>query len=140
MKRFINSKATQFALVSMFFILAVIFHCYGVQAEASSTPAFTGDVTWKVDAEVEATLLSCEVKPYKGWKKSVCHFELNIKNKADRSLRFRVRIMLSEEGLGCGGFVPRKTKLKPGEEMKVVYPVRYEKIPEAIVITVNTVE
>jgi len=127
------------------FGIAVILAFFGctVSMYKPAGPVECGaKIKWQVAGEAEVTYFKCFVKEYKGWKRSVLHFAIKVRNKSDRPQRFRVNFILPEQGLATGGLLPRKGKppiLKPGEEAEGTYPVRFHRIPSEVEVVIRTV-
>lgn len=108
----------------------------------SAPVACNTKIKWDVAKEADITFLNCGIKEYSGWKKSVLHFEVGVKNKSDKPQRFRVQIMLPEEGVAGGGLLPASGKppvLEPGKEAKGTYPVNVERVPKKVNVVVKTI-
>lgn len=125
-----------------FIILILGLGCAGVAYKPSGLVECDSNIKWEVAKEADITLLKCFIKEYTGWGKSVLHYEVGIKNKSDQPQRFRVQIMVPEEGVAGGGLLPAEGKppaLAPGKEAKGMYPVNIEKIPKKVAIVVKTI-
>ena len=123
-------------------ILGLGLGCTGMMYKPSGQVACNTKIKWDVAKEADITFLKCGIKEYSGWKKSVLHFEVGVKNKSDQSQRFRVQIMLPEEGVAGGGLLPPRGKppvLEPGKEAKGIYPVNCEKVPKKVTVVVKTI-
>ncbi len=123
-------------------ILGLGLGCTGMMYKPSGQVACDTKIKWDVAKEADITFLKCDIKEYAGWKKSVLHFEVGVKNKSDQPQRFRVQIILPEEGVSGGGLLPTKGKppaAAPGKEVKGIYPVNAEKIPKKVTVIVKTI-
>lgn len=137
--RYIISR-TLLGLVS-FIILGLVLGCAGMMYKPSGPVDCNTKITWDVAKEADITFLKCYTKAYKGWKKSVVHFEVGVKNKSDKPQRFRLQFILPEEGVASGGLLPRKGKppvLAPGKEAKGIYPVNSVTVPKKVTVVVKT--
>ena len=123
-------------------ILGLGLGCAGMTYKPSAPVACNTKIKWDVAKEADITFLNCGIKEYSGWKKSVLHFEVGVKNKSDKPQRFRVQIMLPEEGVAGGGLLPASGKppvLEPGKEAKGTYPVNVERVPKKVNVVVKTI-
>jgi len=123
-------------------ILGLGLGCTGMMYKPSGPVACNTKIKWDVAKEADITLLKCDIKEYKGWEKSVLHFEVGVKNKSEQPQRFRVQIILPEEGVAGGGLLPPTGKppvIAPGKEAKGIYPVNLEKVPKKVTVTVKTI-
>jgi hypothetical protein len=123
-------------------ILGLGLGCAGMMYKPTGPVECDSKIKWDVAKEADITLLKCAIKNYTGWKKSVLHFEVGVKNKSDQPQRFRVQIILPEESVAGGGLLPPKGKppvLEPGKEAKGTYPVNLEKIPKKVTVVVKTI-
>lgn len=123
-------------------ILGLGLGCAGMTYKPSGPVACNTKIKWDVAKEADITFLNCGIKEYSGWKKSVLHFEVGVKNKSDQPQRFRVQIMLPEEGVAGGGLLPASGKppvLEPGKEAKGTYPVNVERVPKKVNVVVKTI-
>jgi len=123
-------------------ILGLGLGCTGMMYKPSGQVACNTKIKWDVAKEADITFLKCDIKEYAGWKKSVLHFEVGVKNKSDQPQRFRVQIILPEEGVAGGGLLPTKGKppaLAQGKEAKGVYPINSEKVPKKVEVIVKSI-
>ena len=123
-------------------ILGLGLGCAGMTYKPSGPVACNTKIKWDVAKEADITFLNCSIKEYSGWKRSVLHFEVGVKNKSDQPQRFRVQIMLPAEGVAGGGLLPTKGKppvLEPGKGAKAIYPVNLEKVPKKVTVVVKTI-
>jgi hypothetical protein len=124
--------------------LGLVLGCGALQTYQPAGPVNCAvPIEWDVAKEADITIMNCYIQNYKGWgNMPVWHFEVGIKNIADRPERYRVRITLPKEGVSAGGLLPRKGKppiLAPGKEAKVIYPLHYDKMPDTAVVIVETI-
>ena len=96
-----------------------------------------------IDVAPEAQLedFSCSFKKWEGAE--TLHFKVELKNLADKPLRFKVNIFL-DNGKAVGGLIPRKTKkglVQPGQKASFVYPVKgVTRQPNEVILKIRTME
>lgn len=130
-----------FPIISLI-ILGLGLGCAGMMYKPSGPVNCNTELKWDVAKGADITLLKCGLKEYLGWKKSVLHFEVGVKNTSDKPQRFRVQIILPEEGVAGGGLLPASGKppvMAPGREVRGIYPVNIEKVPRKVTIIVKTI-
>lgn len=83
------------------------------------------------------------IKQFAGGKQAL-HFEIQIRNVAEKSERFSVMVTTSD-GSSAAGFIPAKAKkaglppvLEPKEEGKIILPLLTEKISGSFSIEIET--
>ena len=135
-------KKRYFIPMIFLIILGLAVGCAGMMYKPSGSVECDSKVKWDVAKGADITFLKCGIKEYSGWKKSVLHFEVGVKNKSDQPQRFRVQIILPEEGVAGGGLLPPTGKppvLAPGKEAKGTYPVNTERVPKKVTVVVKTI-
>jgi hypothetical protein len=135
-------KKRYFISIISLIILGLGLGCAGMMYKPSGPVECNSKIKWDVAKEADITFLKCGIKEYSGWKKSVLHYEVGVKNKSDKLQRFRVQFILPEERVAGGGLLPPKGKppvLAPGKEAKGVYPVNLERVPKKVTVVVKTI-
>jgi len=132
--------------LAVIIIIGLIMGCGGMMYKPSGPVNVPADkIVYEVTKEADIDHLSAYIATYKGWQnRPVWHFEIGIKNPTDKPHRYRVRVVLPDQGASGGGLIPLKGKppaVAPGKVEKGTYPVNYEGRKLAkVVIVVETVD
>jgi hypothetical protein len=117
--------------------------CAGPAYKPAGPVKCPAEVEWEVAKEAEISFFGCSVKPYAGWQnRPTLQLEVEVQNKAPEARRFRVQLILPEEGLAGGGLLPETGNppvLATGKVAKGVYPVNTQKIPGKVLVIVKTI-
>lgn len=102
----------------------------------------SGKIVYEVAKEADIESLNARLAKYEGWQnREVWHFDVAVKNPTDKPQRYRVRVMLPEQGVSGGGLLPATgtpPALAPGKSAKGTYPVNFGKTLTKVVIVVET--
>ncbi|MBN2033976.1 MAG: hypothetical protein JW836_11920 [Deltaproteobacteria bacterium] len=103
----------------------------------------SGKIIYEVVKEADIESLTARLAKYAGWQnREVWHFDIALKNPTDKPQRYRVRVLLPDQGVSGGGLLPLKgtpPALAPGKEVKATYPVNYDKPLTNVLVVVETV-
>ena len=101
------------------------------------------NIVYEVTKDADIESLSAYIASYKGWQnRPVWHFEIAVKNPTDKPHRYRVRVVLPDQGISGGGLLPTKGTppvVAPGKVEKATYPINYGKALTKVLVVVETV-